>query len=211
MPTVLLADDHNLVREGIRSLLERIPDVLVVGEAVDGEKALSQCVALHPDILILDIAMPKMTGIQVIQKLKEYNCDTRVIILSMYIAPELIKQSIDAGAKAYTSKQSVSTDLSNAIQHVMRGDLYLSPALGISREILAHEPIDDALSPREQQILQAIAQGHTSTQIAKILYLSPKTVEKYRTSLMSKLDVQNVAELVHLATTRGLILPDNPQ
>lgn len=209
MTTILLADDHNLVREGIRSLLERIPDVRVVGEAKDGAEALRQCIALAPDILALDIAMPEMTGIQVLQELKKHHCKTDVIILSMYIAPELVKQSMDAGAKAYVSKQSVSADLSEAVRHLLRGELYLSPALGISSAMLKKISISGTLSSREQEILKAIVQGTTSAQIAKALYLSPKTVEKYRTSLMSKLGAQNVAELVHIATTRGLIFTND--
>jgi len=206
MATILLADDHNLVREGIRSLLERIPNVNVVGEAKDGATALAQCIKLKPDILVLDIAMPKMTGIQVMQALKERGCKTGVIILSMYIAPELVKQSMDAGSKAYVSKQSVSADLAEAIKHLLRGELYLSPILGISSKMLKNITLSETLSIREQEILQAVAQGATSSQIAKTLYLSPKTVEKYRAGLMSKLGAQNVADLVRIATARGLLL-----
>jgi len=209
MIRLLLADDHNLVREGVCALIDRLPDTTVVGQAIDGEEAVALATDLNADILLIDVAMPSLTGIQVIKQLRSRQVRIKIIVLSMYAAPELVKQAFDAGANGYLLKQSIGAELSAAIQSVRRDETYLSSALSVTSATLADMDSPPPLSAREREVLRSIAAGNTTAEIAQTLYLSHKTVEKHRANLMSKLKARNVAELVRVAIERGLIFPES--
>jgi len=211
MIRVVVADDHNLVREGIRALLEKAGDIQVVGEAVDGHEAVELVRREAPDVLVMDIAMPRLNGIQAVEQLRAAGAATRIVILSMYSEEILVRQALQHGAKGFLLKGSVSEELLLAIRAANRGAVYLSPA--ISQAVLADPaagqpnlPGSEAqLTPRERQMLQLIGEGYTNNRIAEALGISVKTVERHRTNLMAKLNVHNLVELIRVAMKRGLI------
>jgi DNA-binding NarL/FixJ family response regulator len=210
---VVLADDHHLVRQGIRALLERVKDIEVVGEAADGQEAVDLVQRLTPDVLVMDIAMPRLTGIQATERLRALGAATQVVVLSMYSDETLVRQALRSGARGYLLKRSVTEELLVAIRAAVRGEIYLSPAISATLldELLTLQPeVEelspfDRLTPREREVLQLIAEGHTNTAMARILKISVKTVEKHRANLMSKLDVHDVAGLVRVAIKHGLV------
>lgn len=214
---VLLADDHHLVRQGIRSLLEKPEDIQVIGEASNGREAVELVEELAPDVLVMDIAMPCLDGIQAIKQVLSTNEDTHVVVLSMYSDKALVRQALKNGASGYLLKASVVEELLLAVRAASRGDIYLSPT--ISRSILADlvaEPVNTAeldpfeqLTPREREVLQLITEGHTSAAIAQQLKVSKKTVEKHRSNLMSKLEVHNLPELIRVAVKQKLVFLDD--
>jgi len=213
---VVVAEDHHLVRQGIRALLDRTDDITVVGEAANGHEAVELVKRLAPDVLVMDIAMPRLNGLQAIGQIRTLGVATQVVVLSMYSDETLVRQALRKGARGYLLKRSVAEELLLAIRAANRGDIYLSPAISraIVTDLLRLE--DDAkvlspferLTPREREVLQLIAEGHTNTAIAQILNISVKTVEKHRRNLMSKLDVRNLAGLIRTAIKHGLVLPD---
>jgi DNA-binding NarL/FixJ family response regulator len=213
---VVLAEDHHLVREGIRALLERADDIEVVGEAADGREAVELVQRLVPDVLVMDIAMPRLDGTQATERVRALGVATQVVILSMHSDETLVRQTLRSGARGYLLKRSVTEELLLAIRAAVRGEIYLSPAISVSilDEFLAiqadsEEPRPfDLLTPRQREVLQLIAEGHTNTAIAQILKVSTKTVEKHRANLMSKLNVHDVAGLIRMAVKLGLILLD---
>lgn len=213
MINIVIADDHNLVRQGICALLEKTPDIQIVGEASDGQQAVELCERIKPDILVVDVVMPRLNGIQAIERLRTDNCPTRCIILSMYSDETIIRQALLRGAKGYVLKQAVAEELVLAIHAAMRDEAYLSPAISsiiIESTIQGRvfgDPHDafDQLSLREREVLQLLAEGHTNNEIAEILVLSEKTVEKHRASVMEKLNVHNLAGLVRIAIQHGII------
>jgi DNA-binding NarL/FixJ family response regulator len=210
---VIVADDHHLVRQGIRALLERADDIEVVGEAADGQEAIELVQHLHPDVLVIDIAMPRLDGTQATERVRALGVATQVVILSMHSDETLVRQTLRSGARGYLLKRSVTEELLLAVRAAVRGEIYLSPAISASfldefmaRQVDSEEPRPfDLLTPREREVLQLIAEGHTNTTIAQMMNVSVKTVEKHRASLMSKLNVHSVAELVRMAIKRGLI------
>jgi DNA-binding NarL/FixJ family response regulator len=213
---VVLADDHHLVRKGIRALLEKAGDIEVVGEASNGCRAIELVEQLQPDVLVMDIAMPRMDGIQAMEQVATMNVATHVVVLSMYSDKALVRQSLRSGASGYLLKGSVVEELLLAVRAANKGDLYLSPT--ISRSIVTDlwtappgatgierfEP----LTAREREVLQLIAEGHTNASIAKTLKVSTKTVEKHRSRLMSKLGVHNLPGLMRAAIKHGLVFFD---
>ena len=208
---VLLADDHTLVRAGIRGLVANLPGVEVVGEADDGHEALSLAEALHPDVVLLDIGMPGLNGLEVTARLTKLDPMIRVVILSMHISEEYVLQALRAGAAGYLLKGSAVAELEVAIRAVVRGDSYLSPAVSkrvvddyVSRTSGAADPLA-ALTPRQREILQLVAEGHTSKEIAQRLGLSYRTVETHRNQLMKRLGISDLTGLVRLAVRVGLI------
>ncbi|HET7341836.1 MAG TPA: response regulator transcription factor [Methylomirabilota bacterium] len=208
---VLVADDHALFRAGIRKLLQSFAGVEVVGEAADGHEALRLTAAQHPDVLLMDIGMPSLNGVDAAARLTRESARPRVIILSMHTGEEHVLRAIRAGAAGYLLKDATPAELETAVRAVARGETYLSPA--ISRYVVEdyvrraggeHGPLD-RLTPRQREILQLIAEGNTTKAIAAKLGLSVKTVETHRAQLMERLDVRDLAALVRLAVRLGLV------
>ncbi len=217
MIRVIVADDHNLVREGIRALLEKADDIEVVGEAVDGLEAVELVQRLTPDVLVMDIAMPRLNGIKAVEQLRALAGPTRIVILTMYSDEILVRQALRHGAKGFLLKGSVSEELLLAIRAASRGAVYLSPA--ISETVLSEATATqmsskpsgagDQLTPRELELLQMISEGRTNNQMAEALGVSVKTVERHRTNLMTKLNARNLVELIRVAMKHGLIHLDD--
>jgi DNA-binding NarL/FixJ family response regulator len=213
---VIVADDHHLVRQGIRALLEKADGIEVVGEAADGQEAVELVERLVPDVLVMDIAMPRLSGDQAIGRVRALRVATQVVILSMYSDETLVRQALRNGAKGYLLKRSVREELLLAIRAASRGEIYLSPAISrsIVADLLTLQTDADASSPferltsREREVLQLISEGHTNNAIAQVLKVSVKTVEKHRANLMSKLNVHDLAGLIRVAIKHGLIFPD---
>lgn len=212
--SVVLAEDHALVRAGFRSLLTAIPGVQVVAEAADGREALAQIAKHLPDVVVMDITMPGLSGIQVITQVRVDCPQVRVIVLSMHDNEEYVRMALRAGAVAYLLKDSSPTELELAVRAVVQGGSYLSPT--VSRHVVADylrrasndDGVSDGLTARQREILQLIAEGHTNQQMARSLNLSVKTIETHRAQLMDRLDIRDVAGLVRYAIRSGLIPAD---
>lgn len=210
---LVLADDHVLVRAGLRKLLESMPDLDVVGEAGDGLAVLALVEQLQPDLVLLDIAMPKLNGLEATFRLLKAWPALRVLILSMHQNEEYVRQALRHGAAGYLLKDAAPTELDLAINAIRRGETYLSPA--VTRGVLADyvqrlrsdESPDGQLTPRQREVLQLIAEGLSTKEIARRLGLSIKTVETHRSQLMKQLDIHEVAGLVRYALRAGLISP----
>jgi DNA-binding NarL/FixJ family response regulator len=215
MIRVILVEDHALVRAGLRALLERAGDIHVLGEASNGQEGVEMTKSLKPDVVIMDIMMPRLNGIQAAEHIQNLKLPANVLLLSMYSEEGLVHQALQSGAKGYVLKTSVSEELLEAVRIVARGETYLSTAVStILVESAFHpstsqsnNPLDN-LSPREKEILQLIAEEYTSIEIANLLTISEKTVEKHRANLMEKLHVRNLAGVVRLAIKYGLIDKD---
>jgi len=209
---VLLADDHTLVRAGLRKLLESIPGISVVGEAGDGLALLALAEELKPSLVLMDIAMPGLNGLEATARLVKAMPGIRVMILSMHQNEEYVRRALQHGAVAYLLKESAPMELELAIAAVLRGETYLSPA--VAKGVLddyVHRLRDDErpgghLSPRQREVLQLIAEGLSTKDIARRLDLSVKTVETHRTTLMRQLNVHEVTGLVRHAVKLGLVL-----
>jgi len=216
MIRVVIADDHHLVRQGIRALLEKAGDIEVVGEAADGQEALDLVERLLPDVLVLDIAMPHLNGVEAVGRLRSLGVKTRALILSMYADDTLVRQALRNGAKGYLLKRAVSDELLLAVRAVGRGETFLSPEVAgpVVSALVAAPPRSSDLDPldqltsRERQVLQLIAEGHSNREIASHLHLSEKTVEKHRSHLMAKLKIHDTAGLVRFAIKHGLVALD---
>ena len=208
---VLLADDHTLVRAGLRKLLESIPDSDVVGEAGDGLALLALAERLQPDLVLMDIAMPGLNGIEATARLHKTQPQVRVLMLSMHQNEEYVRQALRHGAAAYLLKDSAPLELEMALAAVLRGETYLSPAVtkGVLQDYVhrlrGDEQPSEQLSPRQREVLQLIAEGHSTKEIARRLDLSIKTVDTHRSQLMKQLDIHEVAGLVRYAMRVGLV------
>lgn len=208
---VLLADDHTLVRAGLRALLDGIPDLTVVAETGDGREALDLIGTHRPDVALLDITMPGLNGLEVATRAGEVSPRTRILVLSMHAAPAYVAQALRAGVAGYLLKDAAAAELAVAIAAVARGESYLSPA--ISKQVVdgflrgavpAEDPLA-ALTPRQREILQLIAEGRSTKQIASDLDVSVKTVETHRAQLMERLDIHDVPGLVRFAIRSGIV------
>ncbi|HYA45922.1 MAG TPA: response regulator transcription factor [Burkholderiales bacterium] len=208
--TILLADDHAVVRDGLRALIEDGNDLKVVGVAGNGREAVSEALRLHPDIVIMDIAMPELDGVEATRRIVEKCPDTRVLMLSMYLSAEHIYRALQAGAQGYVLKESAGDEVVEAIRAVRAGKRYLSHRITETviddylREGASLSPLD-SLSLRERDVLQLVVEGKTNVAIAQALSLSPKTVETYRARIMKKLKVHDTVELVKFAMRHGLV------
>ena len=208
---VLLADDHTLVRAGLRKLLESMPDITVVGEVGDGLALLTLAAELQPHLVLMDIAMPGLNGLEATARLVKSMPGIRVMILSMHQNEEYVRRALRHGAVAYLLKDSAPMELELAITAVLRGETYLSPAVskGVLDDYVLRLREDDQpsehLSPRQREVLQLIAEGLSTKDIARRLDLSVKTVETHRTGLMRQLDVHEVTGLVRHALRLGLV------
>lgn len=209
---VVLADDHQIVREGIAHLLESFGNIDIVGQAGDGHEAVKLATELQPDILILDITMPKLRGVEVITEVRSQSPKTKIIILSMHNKEMYIKECMKNGASAYLLKESAVNELKSAIDYVVNDQIYLSPAIskGVVRDWLAPKSGENAspLTVREKEILKLLAEGHSNKEIAAMLFISPKTVETHRHRINEKLNLGNVADLVRYAIKEGLVSLD---
>jgi DNA-binding NarL/FixJ family response regulator len=211
---ILLVDDHALVRAGIRSLLEGLDGVTVVAEADDGYEALHILRAHHPDIVLMDIAMKELNGLEAAARMKKEFPAVRVVMLSMYASEEYVLQALRAEASGYLLKDSATPELELAIKAVMRGDTYLSPA--VSKQVVGNyvqrvEGKQDSLgslTPRQREILTMIAEGHGTKEVAYQLNVSVKTVETHRAQLMRRLDIHDIPGLVRYAIRMGLVTAD---
>jgi DNA-binding NarL/FixJ family response regulator len=210
---VFLADDHAVVREGLSLLLDTQAGITVVGEAADGRKAVRQVERLCPDVVVMDIAMPGMNGIEATAQIRNICPSTQVVILSMHSSAEHILRALRAGALGYLLKESAGKELIQAVQTVYGGRRYLSRQIAESAidDYISGSPATqdknllESLSSREREVLQLVAEGKSSTEIAEVLYLSPKTIETYRSRLMHKLGISDLPGLVKFALQQGLI------
>lgn len=206
---VLLADDHPIVREGLKTLLEQ-DGFVVVAQASDGHEAVRLAQALHPDVAVLDLSMPLLNGLQAAQAIHHATSRTRTILLTMYAEDQYVLQAMQAGIQGYVVKGQAAVELIQAIREVASGAIYLSPCISravvqayLDKTVLPTDP----LSPRERQVLQLVAEGKTTKEIALLLGISIKTAESHRTHIMEKLNIHETAGLVRYAIRRGVIQP----
>ena len=207
---LVIADDHGVVRGGLRLLLDRQADMKVVGEAADGAEAVTQTLAHRPDIAILDVAMPRLTGLQATREIKTLAPDVDVLILSMHDDERYLFEALKAGASGYVLKAQADTDLLAAIRAVERGEPFLSPEAQrtLIKDVLERGSSgEEELTPREEEVVKLVAEANTTKQIAELLHLSEKTVENHRANAMRKLGMRDRVELVRYAIRRGLIEP----
>lgn len=215
MLNVVIADDHQLVREGLRALLENSHDVQVVGEAGTGYEAVEQVEQLKPDVIVMDLSMPLLDGVQATSRILELGLPTQVVIVSMHADSAVIHGLVRRGVKGYLLKNALSDELLLAIRSAGMGKLYLSPTISESVMSMLVNPhwesagdTADLLTPREREVLQLVAEGHTNASIATLLTISVKTVEKHRANIMSKLEANDLATLIRVAIKRGYIFLD---
>ncbi len=210
---VVVVDDHTVVRDGVCALLALAPDIEIVGEAGDGREALEKLRELSPDVVLMDVAMPMMGGLETTRRIRKEFPNVKVLVLTQYADKEYVFPVIEAGANGFISKTAASSEIATGIRSVYRGDSFLSPSvakllvenyqqLGSSRE--SADPYNQ-LTDREREVLKLLAEGHTNQEIADILLISPKTVDGYKTSLMDKLDIHNRIDLVKYALRKGII------
>ncbi len=215
MIRVIIAEDHNLVRQGIRALLEQNGEVQVVGEAATGQEAIELVEQHKPEVVVMDLSMPRLDGAQAAERILDMKLPTQIIILSMHEDTTMVQQLLRRGVKGYLLKDAVTEELMLAIRAVSQGKMFLSPTISDTVMALLLAPPDtavqsagDLLTPREREVLQLVAEGHTNSSIADTLHISVKTVEKHRANVMAKLEVNDLASLIREAIKQGLILLD---
>ncbi len=213
---VLIADDHVIVREGLRALLETQPDIEIVGEAANGEEAINKTSELQPDIVLMDITMPVMNGLEATRQIKQNNPDVKILVLTMHEGDEYFFKFLDTGASGYFVKGGSSSELISALHTVSQGDVFLYPTM--AKKLLTDylqrvkagsgKEIYDGLTKREREVLKLIAEGYTNSEIAERLVLSPTTVQTHRAHIMAKLGLRSRTELIKYALRRGFITLD---
>ena len=205
---ILLVDDHAVVRQGFRMILAAQEDMEIVGEAGNGREAIAKAAELHPDVVVMDVAMPELNGIEATRRLAETSPQTRVLALSMHKDSVYVREILRAGALGYLLKDSIDVDFLTAVRAVARGEGYLSPAVSdaVLTDYRKHvsDPLD-LLSSREREVLQMIAEGKTNKEVAGVLNLSVYTVDAHRGRIMEKLNLHSTGELVRFAVRKGLI------
>ena len=211
MIDVVVADDHTLVREGICALLGRSTDILVVGQASNGKEAIQLVNRLLPQVLVIDVAMKKMDGLQATRQVLSENSKVQVVVLSMFGEPLIIRQALRSGARAYLLKDSLPEELPAAIRAAANRQTFLSHAIphSVIEKATQHEDLVDSITPREHQVLQLVAEGNTSKSIGYTLGISVKTVEKHRTKLRQKLHVEDTISLIRTALENQLIFSEH--
>ena len=213
---ILIADDHTIVRQGLARLLEDQPDFKVVGEAFDGRMAIERAMALLPDVVVMDIAMPLLNGIEAARRIRKNLPKIKILILSMYSQEHYIHELLEAGISGYLLKESSGRDIIKAIQAAMKGETFLSPSISkvlvdsylSLRKSSPKEERFNQLSNREREIFQMIAEGHSTKAISDLLCVSLSTVKTHRRNIMEKLEVNGTAQLIHLGVSLGLVEPD---
>jgi DNA-binding NarL/FixJ family response regulator len=203
--TVLLVDDHGLVRAGLRSRLEQEDDIVVVGESSSAEDAVVKARALQPNVVVLDLVLPRRSGIEAIGDIAKVSPDSKVIAVSSQTAPSAVRAALSAGAKGYVPKRAAATELVTAIRSVRGGDGYVDPDLGAKLVVPVDEPALAPLSERERDVLHLLALGYTNQEIGKKLFISVRTVDTHRAHIMRKLALETRAQLVLFALAHGLI------
>jgi DNA-binding NarL/FixJ family response regulator len=212
-PTIVIAEDHQLFREGLKSMLAASGGFAVIGEAQDGLEAMRCVRKLHPDLLLLDLSMPRMGGISVIREVKSQFPETLILAVTIHESDQFVLEAFDAGANGYCIKDASRDELMLAIRSVLEGKKYISPGIADQvmegyiegRKTLKAESDWDTITPRERQVLKLIAEGYANKEIAGLLHISVKTVEKHRSNIMSKLDLHNVSALTVYAMEKGLV------
>jgi DNA-binding NarL/FixJ family response regulator len=211
---ILIADDHAVVREGIKAMLEREPDLKVVAEAADGLEAVEQAMAPEVHLAILDVAMPALTGLQAAREIARRRPDLPILILSMYDREQYFFEALAAGASGYVLKREADQDIVEACRAALRGQPFIYPRIMstlmqryLERVERGERPGRGPLTPRETEIVKLIAEGHTSQEIAEMLVISPKTVERHRANVLEKLDMRDRVEVTRYAIREGLIEP----
>lgn len=210
---VLIVDDHTLVRDGIRTLLGLVADIEVVGEAKNGKDALEKIEQLAPDVVLMDLAMPIMGGLEATRRIRKRHPETKVLALTQYDDSDYVVPVIEAGARGFVTKMAAFSELASAIQAVYRGESYLSPsaAKALVQEYQQKTTVEGEKDPyhrltdREREVLKLVVEGYTAREIADILVISPKTVEWYKTSLMSKINIHSKTDLIKFAIRKGII------
>jgi two-component system response regulator NreC len=211
---VLLAEDHTIVRKGLRSLLDNETEIQIVGEAEDGQQAVQKVVQMLPDVVVMDITMPVLNGLEATRQIKKLCPQVKVVVLTVHSTEEHVFQILRAGASGYVVKQGAVNELIEAIQTACRGETYLSPSISrqmvdeYGRRVEAMEDRYDKLTGREREVLQMIAEGRTNREIAGRLHITVKTVEAHRAHLMDKLGLRSIAELTRYALRKGMIDQD---
>ncbi len=214
---VLLAEDHTIVRKGLRALLDKEIGIEVIGEAEDGREAIRKAEELQPDVVVMDIAMPGLNGLEATRRIKKSFPEMKILMLTMHVNEEYVLQTLRYGASGYLVKKAAPSDLISAIQAIYRGESFLSPSISrtvIDEYLLQAEKMAEGeescekLTDRERDVLQLIAEGHTTRKISELLGVSIKTIETHRAHIMNKLNVRSIAELIHYAIRKGLIIRD---
>jgi DNA-binding NarL/FixJ family response regulator len=210
--TVLIADDHAIVREGLRLILETFEDIAVVGEAADGQQALREAQRVRPDVVLMDLSMPLLNGVEATRQIIRERPGTKVIVLSTYSDDEHVQQAVEAGAAGYLMKETASKDLLRAIHEARKGNAFFSPAIAMrllkqcrNRHSESKTAAARELSSRQKEVVQLIAEGYSSNAIAGLLCVATKTVEKHRQTVMKKLDIHNIAALTRYAVSSGIV------
>jgi len=209
---VLIADDHTLLREGIRAMLSLVADVEVVGEAANGREAMEKVEQLAPDVVLMDLAMPIMGGLEATRRIRKQFPATKILALTQYDDSEYVVPVIEAGARGFVTKMAAFSELASAIQAVYKGDSFLSPSAAAALVEECQQRINvkgetdpyQQLTDREKEVLKLVVEGHTAKQIAEILVVSPKTVEWHKASLMNKLNIHNKADLIKFAIRKTI-------
>ncbi|HMQ52791.1 MAG TPA: response regulator transcription factor [Anaerolineae bacterium] len=214
MTTIFLADDHHIVRQGLHALLAAEPDFRVVGEAADGREAVALIERLQPEVLVLDLMMPGLSGLEVTRQVRRRSPQTRIVILSMYANPGYVHETLKSGAAGYVLKKSTAGELVQAVRQILTGRRYLSPPLSEEeienfekKATASHTDPYELLTARQREVLHLLAEGHTNAEVAARLVVSPRTVEFHRAEVMRKLGARTPADLIRLAVQRGILPP----
>ncbi|MBC8440142.1 MAG: response regulator transcription factor [Deltaproteobacteria bacterium] len=210
---IVIADDHNIVRQGLRKLLEEEDYLKITGEAMNGREAVQKVQALKPDVVIMDIAMPILNGIEAARQIKQSNFKTRIIILSMHDHTRYIRELLSIGVSGYLLKNAVSDDIIQAIKAAVKGETYLSPSIssrviedyvGMNRKT-SQDELYNTLTNREREVFQMMVEGYSTRKISEMLCLSPSTIKSHRSNIMEKLKMENISKLIQYAIHLGII------
>jgi len=208
--SVLVADDHDIIREGLKNILSKQPDYEVVGEAKDGAEVLEKVATLKPDILLLDITMPKKSGLEILEQVQRLSRKTKILIISVHKADAYVRQALKSGVRGYLNKENAADDLIPALRKITAGQVYLgSEASSYLLEKVTQAPEElsrqKILSEREDEVLRLVAEGKTAKEIAEILFISPRTVENYKNSMLKKLGLHKTSDLIKFAIKNKIV------